>query len=177
MIRRPPRSTLFPYTTLFRSLEKIAQLINNSVTDARNIAHDLHKEDVDAAEFEDALRDLAERKIWKTPCRFHCSGELHLEDDKAASEIYRILREGVINANKHSRATEIVLEAFRRKRELVVRVTDNGIGLNGQSAKGGGLGFHIMQYRAQSIGARLELKSRRRGGTRLTVHPPPQSGR
>src|SRR3712207_6967493 len=25
MIRRPPRSTLFPYTTLFRSLEKQAQ--------------------------------------------------------------------------------------------------------------------------------------------------------
>src|SRR5947209_17324568 len=25
MIRRPPRSTLFPYTTLFRSVERIAQ--------------------------------------------------------------------------------------------------------------------------------------------------------
>src|SRR3712207_7749608 len=25
MIRRPPRSTLFPYTTLFRSLERIAK--------------------------------------------------------------------------------------------------------------------------------------------------------
>src|SRR5207244_8963362 len=25
MIRRPPRSTLFPYTTLFRSVEEIAQ--------------------------------------------------------------------------------------------------------------------------------------------------------
>src|SRR5687767_15224736 len=27
MIRRPPRSTLFPYTTLFRSLEERAQLV------------------------------------------------------------------------------------------------------------------------------------------------------
>src|SRR5260370_10824353 len=27
MIRRPPRSTLFPYTTLFRSLEKILQCL------------------------------------------------------------------------------------------------------------------------------------------------------
>src|SRR5688572_32510986 len=26
MIRRPPRSTLFPYTTLFRSLERVLQL-------------------------------------------------------------------------------------------------------------------------------------------------------
>src|SRR5256886_17142044 len=27
MIRRPPRSTLFPYTTLFRSLERVAERI------------------------------------------------------------------------------------------------------------------------------------------------------
>src|SRR2546430_6974021 len=26
MIRRPPRSTLFPYTTLFRSLERLAKI-------------------------------------------------------------------------------------------------------------------------------------------------------
>src|SRR3712207_7132404 len=30
MIRRPPRSTLFPYTTLFRSFGKIDVLVNNA---------------------------------------------------------------------------------------------------------------------------------------------------
>src|SRR5256884_3325191 len=30
MIRRPPRSTLFPYTTLFRSLDKLATAIDES---------------------------------------------------------------------------------------------------------------------------------------------------
>src|SRR5438445_9311403 len=30
MIRRPPRSTLFPYTTLFRSLEAFSSLRNES---------------------------------------------------------------------------------------------------------------------------------------------------
>src|SRR3989454_8637143 len=29
MIRRPPRSTLFPYTTLFRSLEKAAEVLTH----------------------------------------------------------------------------------------------------------------------------------------------------
>src|SRR5256885_9444983 len=32
MIRRPPRSTLFPYTTLFRSFSKISQGITTEVT-------------------------------------------------------------------------------------------------------------------------------------------------
>jgi len=34
MIRRPPRSTLFPYTTLFRSLPTIAQAIANVLAQA-----------------------------------------------------------------------------------------------------------------------------------------------
>src|SRR5213079_1378866 len=46
-------------------LEKIAQLINSSVMDARNIAHDLHKEEIDAAQFLSALEELVERKIWQ----------------------------------------------------------------------------------------------------------------
>src|SRR2546427_2933730 len=39
MIRRPPRSTLFPYTTLFRSV----------VRDVQQIASDLKKEPTDIA--------------------------------------------------------------------------------------------------------------------------------
>src|SRR2546429_4288754 len=36
MIRRPPRSTLFPYTTLFRSVEPVAQLgVPHPVEDLR----------------------------------------------------------------------------------------------------------------------------------------------
>src|SRR5438270_1534699 len=31
LIRRPPRSTLFPYTTLFRSLSRISQTIDTLV--------------------------------------------------------------------------------------------------------------------------------------------------
>src|SRR5256885_6803557 len=33
MIRRPPRSTLFPYTTLFRSQERDAQLLLGEVSE------------------------------------------------------------------------------------------------------------------------------------------------
>src|SRR5260370_5958091 len=31
MIRRPPRSTLFPYTTLFRSLQEFSRTLTNGV--------------------------------------------------------------------------------------------------------------------------------------------------
>src|SRR5689334_24805110 len=34
MIRRPPRSTLFPYTTLFRSLQQQIAYLQNSLADS-----------------------------------------------------------------------------------------------------------------------------------------------
>lgn len=153
-------------------LERIAQLINTSVMDARNIAHGLHKEEIDAAEFLPALRDLADRKIWKTACRLELKNEISIENDAVASELFRILREAVINANKHADATEIILEVRRLKGELVFSVKDNGIGLSAKDNASHGLGFHIMQYRAKSIGARLEFQSRRKGGAQVTVYLP-----
>src|SRR5438552_2386308 len=91
-------------------LERIAQLINSSVMDAHNIARDLHKEEIDAAQFVPALRNMVERKIWKTPCRLELKTKIDIEDDTVASQLYRILREAIINANKHAQATNIVLE-------------------------------------------------------------------
>ena len=153
-------------------LERIAKLINGSVMDARNIARDLHKEEIDAAEFVQALRDLAERKIWKTLCRFDLKTEIEIEDDNVASQLYRILREAIINANKHARAKQIVLEIKRSGNDLVFSVTDDGVGLNPKGKLGQGLGFHIMKYRAGSIGARLEFGSLKKGGTRMAVYLP-----
>jgi PAS domain S-box-containing protein len=153
-------------------LEKIAKLINASVMDARNIARDLHKEEIDAAGFLPALEHLADRQIWKTSCRLDLRTEVNIEDDNVASQLYRILREALINANKHARATQIVLEVRRLKNHLVFSVTDNGVGFNNKTKTGHGLGFPIMKYRAESIGARLELESPKRRGARVACYLP-----
>ncbi len=153
-------------------LEKIAKLINASVMDAHNIARDLHKEEIDAAGFLPALQHLVDRQIWRTSCQLDLRTEVNIEDDNVASELYRILREALINANKHARATQIVLEVRRLKNHFVFSVSDNGVGFSRKPKAGCGLGFHIMQYRAQSIGARLEFESLKKGGARVACYLP-----
>src|SRR2546427_2147620 len=45
MIRRPPRSTLFPYTTLFRSLLDVARRIfNHQLAGTRTMLRELQRE-------------------------------------------------------------------------------------------------------------------------------------
>src|SRR5256885_9633319 len=41
MIRRPPRSTLFPYTTLFRSLEEVVDELRQAARAALERGHEL----------------------------------------------------------------------------------------------------------------------------------------
>jgi PAS domain S-box-containing protein len=153
-------------------IEKIAQLVNDAATDTRNLSRALHRLDIDAAGLVVALEDLVDREIWKTPCRLEVKPSFHIENDMVAEHLYRIAREAVINANKHSRAREILVKLERSQKEMVLRVTDDGVGLPNEPKLKQGLGFHIMKYRAQLIGARFEIESPKEGGTRVACYLP-----
>ena len=149
-------------------IEKIAQLVNDAATDTRNLSRALHRIDVDAAGLVDALRDLVDREIWRIPCRLEFKPSFHIESDVAAGELYRIAREAVINANKHSQARKIVIRLEGVENEMVLRVIDDGTGFPSEPKTKRGLGAHIMGYRARLIGARLEIDTPKTGGTRVS---------
>src|SRR5436190_3817967 len=157
-------------------IEKIAQLVNDAATDTRNLSRALHRIDVDSAGFITAMEDLVDREIWRIPCRLEVKPSFHIEDDMAAGELYRIAREAVINANKHSEAREIVIKLERAGKEMVLRVIDNGVGLPKEPKTKRGLGAHIMGYRARLMGARLEIESPKGRGTRVSCYLPRKAG-
>jgi two-component system sensor kinase FixL len=146
--------------------------VNDAATDTRNLSRALHRLDVDAAGLVNALQDLVDREIWRTPCRLEVKPSFRIEDDAAAAHLYRIAREAVINANKHAQAREIIVKLQRSRREMVLHVIDNGIGFPKDLKPQQGLGYHIMKYRAQLMGGRLEIDSPQTGGTRVSCYLP-----
>jgi signal transduction histidine kinase len=153
-------------------IEKIAELVNDAAADTRELSRALHRVDVDAPGLVTALRDLVDREIWKTPCRLQVRPSFHIEDNIAAAHLYRIAREAVINANKHAQAREIVIKLERSQLGMVLRVIDDGVGFSGESNLKRGLGFHIMNYRAQLIGGRLKIERPKKGGTCVACYLP-----
>src|SRR5262249_352440 len=153
-------------------IEKIAQLVNDAATDTRNLSAALHRADVDSAAFITSLEDLVDREIWRTPCRLEVKPSFRIEDDIAAAHLYRIAREAVINANKHAQAREIVIKLEGPRQRPVLRVIDDGVGVSDEPTLKKGLGFHIMNYRAQVIGGRLEIDRPKKGGTRVSCYLP-----
>jgi signal transduction histidine kinase len=153
-------------------IEKIADLVNEAATDTRDLSRALHRVDVDSAGLVTALQDLVDREIWKTPCRLEVGHSFHIQDDAAAAHLYRIAREAVINANKHAQARKIVIKLERSRQGMVMRVIDDGVGFPAEPKLKRGLGFHIMKYRAQMIGGRLEIDSPKRRGTCVSCYLP-----
>ena len=153
-------------------IDKIAELVNNAAADTRSLSRALHRVDVDAAGLITALQDLVDREIWKIPCRLHAKPSFHIKNDAVAAQLYCIAREAVINANKHAQAREIVINLERSPQEMVMRVTDDGVGFSTEGRSKHGLGYHIMNYRAQQIGGRLEIKRPKKGGTCVSCHFP-----
>ena len=155
-------------------VDKIAKLANDAVVNTRDLSRALHRVDVDALGFIDALRDLVDREIWNIPCQLEVDPSFHIEDDMAASQLYLIAREAVINANKHAQARGIVVEIRCWQNGSILSVTDDGVGFQSEPKNASGLGLPIMKHRAHSIGGRLEIESPKKGGTRVACYMPRQ---
>ena len=92
-------------------------------------------------------------------------------------EVYRIGREAIVNAYRHSHAKEIETEIEYRSAELRIAVRDNGCGIDPRDlrlGRSGHWGLQGMRERAERIGARFRVLSRVALGTEVELCVPGQ---
>jgi signal transduction histidine kinase len=92
-------------------------------------------------------------------------------------DIYRIVREAIVNAYHHSGAKEIEVEIGYRSAELRIAVRDSGCGIDPRNLRGGRnghWGLQGMRERADRIGARLRVLSGSELGTEIELRVPGQ---
>lgn len=78
--------------------------------------------------------------------------------------IYLIFKESVHNIFKHSRATKVLITFWIHKKELELKIEDNGNGFEEKSISTGN-GLKNMQNRAEEIGADYSINSNTKSGT------------
>jgi len=148
--------------------ERIAKSIDESIGQARDIAKGLHPVPLEEEGLETALRDLARSTSKHTGirCVAEVSGKPSNLDKAIAIHLFRIAQEALNNAVKHASASMVVIRFSTHGEDFELMVEDNGRGID-RGAGGGGMGLHIMDYRARAIGASLHISLGKDGGTRV----------
>lgn len=151
---------------------ELAQLIFTAVGQIRGVARGLRPVELDEGGLLAALQELAEQAESRLPCEVRTTGEPRVYDNDVATHLYRIAHEAVANAVRHSHATKIVIRLRQSADHLTLKVEDDGVGLAPAADANGGMGLRIMRYRANSIGARLDIASRVPRGAVVTCSVP-----
>jgi nitrate/nitrite-specific signal transduction histidine kinase len=161
-------------------LEELRQLTRGALAEMRTLLLELRPAALAEANLPDLLQLLGEAVAGRSriPIDVHVDTAIDVPAEVGVA-LYRIAQEALNNVAKHSGATHAsvllcdcdVDGPERGALELVV--ADDGSGFDPEAARPGSLGVGIMAERAESIEARLELRSRPGEGTRVRAvwHP------
>jgi len=155
-------------------MNKIATRIRDAVKTSRDLARALYATSLQTSGLGTALEELAGHvcEMFNVRCRFTGDRELRLADENLARQLYRIAQESAYNAAKHSHCQTVRIELRDMKRCLKLSIRDDGNGLAIRRGDQGGMGLSIMRYRADLIGAKLEMQRRKGQGTTVVCIVP-----
>ena len=155
-------------------IAEVTDLINLATQKAHDLSEGLAPSSLKIGGIETALRELAQRtsSLFEISCELKCSYDIKNLDQITATHLYRIAQEAVTNAVRHGKSQRITISLIQKRNKIVMKIQNDGIRISQKKLKKGGMGLRIMKYRAQTIGAILEIKPGSKKGTtvRCTLH-------
>jgi signal transduction histidine kinase len=158
-------------------IRRVLDLLEQAIDESRDAIRGLRPSNRSPLDLEQAfLRSYEEltvrHEVSQIAFRFIVVGAPRPLRPAIHDEIYLIGREALINAVRHSRASEIEVELEYAAKFLRVLIRDNGCGINTQvllSGRDGHWGLSGMRERAQGIGAKFKVLSRVGAGTEVEL--------
>jgi len=153
-----------------RDAREIETLLSDAIEQARNQALGLHPVRLEAEGLKTALHELAAsiNDVFGIECVCTFPDSVVIRDHDVAIHFYRIAQEAITNAIKHGKAKKIQLQMAERDGGFHLNIQDDGIGFTGTQSAHNGMGMHIMNYRARTLGAELNVRPGENGGTLVT---------
>jgi signal transduction histidine kinase len=146
---------------------RIQQLIEEITHHTHNLAHQFSALDQQGDDLTTVLKGLAGNveNMFDIPCDFAIKGNIPALPQHTTTQLYKICQEAVSNSVKHGKAKRVVVALVRNAHELLVTIRNDGLPFSQPEKAKNRMGLRIMNYRANTIGAVLEIKSVPKGGT------------
>jgi signal transduction histidine kinase len=152
----------------------LARSAGASAAKAKDIARGLYPAELEAKGILPAVKRLVDAagEHGGVEVRLEVTKGFGVRDSEKAIHMYRIVQEALANARKHSCASRIKVGLYMDRETISVEVSDDGIGIPTLTREDGGMGLHILKYRASVIGGELRIRSSRDNGTTITCRIP-----
>ena len=150
--------------------------LSTAIGEVRRISHDLRPALLDDLGLPAALEHIANELAQRSGLEVSVSPRVHEEHlpELQAVSLFRVAQEALRNAERHAQASRIYIQLDDADNELVLRITDDGIGFdvkNIELSKDRGIGLTNMRERVERNGGSFQLTSQP-GRTSLTASFP-----
>jgi signal transduction histidine kinase len=152
-----------------RLAAEVVELANESIKQARDIAHGVAPVDIADNGLANALSQLGIQveRLTGARCAVRTNDDIPGIPFGTSIEIYRICQEAAHNAARHGHATGIDIQLEQRESSWHLEIPDNGTGMPPAEERRDGLGLRLMAHRADRIGGTVVFLPNEHGG--LTV--------
>ena len=149
--------------------EKLVHELLKVEAEIRQVSHDLLQNTLfEDDSFQKALLLLvaSQQNDFKTQFEYAIDKYIDwsLVPSKTKIHIYRISQEALHNVNKYAQASECLLLLLKKENQIVLQITDNGIGFDENKIKSG-IGLKNMRQRTAAINGTFTLKTNSSGTT------------
>lgn len=164
---------------LIRQVDEIKEMVKQTISDTRSLTFDLSPPVLYELGLVAAIDWLAEQFQFKHSLK--CSVETDKKSKPLSQDfeivIFRSIRELLVNIVKHAQATKVKITIRVNKKNLRIRVTDDGIGFTPEKTgartfKNQQFGLFNITERIRHLGGSVEVDSQRGKGTMVTLVAP-----
>lgn len=162
----------FTKESLYQKFDSIGNFTRETITDLRDTIWAMNKEEITFEDLKTRTTNFiesAKTSLLGIDFEFiypEGSNEVAM-NSKLGIDVYRIIQEAVNNAVKHAEPSKISVEFERLNKDFIVRISDNGIGVDIGKIKMGN-GLRSMRQRAEKMSAFFEMQSSP-GGTTIIL--------
>ena len=151
-------------TEQVRELRLMRTHITTVLNEVREMLFDIRVGEDSRSSIDAAIEELADRINNRSPLEVKVIVTADLKDaltpDPALmNEVWLIIKEAMLNAERHSQATQVEVRGRIRADHLLLSVADNGRGFNASDANPDSFGLTGMHERAIAIEAELHIQS------------------
>jgi signal transduction histidine kinase len=161
-------------------LESALDRGDRAIAESRAAVHDLRSNMPAATDLAESLAELGKELtadgLRPFSFRVVVEGKARPVAPLIRDDVYRIAREALRNAAQHSQARSIEAELHYADRAFILRIRDDGIGVDAkvvrEGRRAGHWGLQGMRERAETFGAHLDVWSERGAGTEVELSVP-----